>query len=806
MAGLASLLLNYLESLSGRGTIESVRLMSRLPAKKSTVRLNGSLRLTSQIASYNDWTFYAAFLHHFFSPCVVTLPIMPPVISPEAERQEILRHYRRLLRTAKPYLKDGDPKLIKKAFNQSLEAHKEMRRKSGEPYILHPLAVAQIAVEEIGLGTTSIVAALLHDVVEDTPTEISDIEREFGSKVARIIDGLTKISGVFEYGTSEQAENFRKMLLTLSEDVRVILIKIADRLHNMRTLDSMPRHKQLKIASETLYLYAPLAHRLGLYTIKSELEDLYLKFTDTETYNELKSKVRQSQSVRNRFIKEFVQPIDEELKAQGFEYEIKGRPKSIYSILKKMKKQNITFDEVYDLFAIRVILDVPPEQEKAACWQVYSIVTDFYQPNPDRLRDWVSTPKANGYESLHTTVMSRAGQWVEVQIRSRRMDDIAEKGYAAHWKYKDTGSIQPESSLEGWVNKVREMLESNNSSALEFMDEFRQNLFVKEVYAFTPKGKLVILPDKATALDFAFDIHSQIGLHCLGAKVNQKLEPLSYQLRNGDQVEILTSHKQRPTSEWLNYVITTKARSKIKEFLRDDKRAKAEDGHSLLEKRLELISVPFTQENFNRLLAYFNVPTAQEFYYRLAVGQVDGRTIRESLFNEKPLPSVLEPKTFDHEVQKIRGVRPDMLVVGEHTDKFNYSIARCCNPIPGDDVFGFETETGIIIHRTNCPRAVDLMSNYGNRIVRAKWTEQLELAFLAGIRIKGTDRVGLVNDVTRIISTSLKVNMRAITVDSNDGIFEGQIMVFVNDTDHLNKLIHRLSKVNGVLQVERFDS
>ena len=731
---------------------------------------------------------------------------MPPVISPEAERQEILRHYRRLLRTAKPYLKDGDPKLIKKAFNQSLEAHKEMRRKSGEPYILHPLAVAQIAVEEIGLGTTSIVAALLHDVVEDTPTEISDIEREFGSKVARIIDGLTKISGVFEYGTSEQAENFRKMLLTLSEDVRVILIKIADRLHNMRTLDSMPRHKQLKIASETRYLYAPLAHRLGLYTIKSELEDLYLKFTDTETYNELKSKVRQSQSVRNRFIKEFVQPIDEELKAQGFEYEIKGRPKSIYSILKKMKKQNITFDEVYDLFAIRVILDVPPEQEKAACWQVYSIVTDFYQPNPDRLRDWVSTPKANGYESLHTTVMSRAGQWVEVQIRSRRMDDIAEKGYAAHWKYKDTGSIQPESSLEGWVNKVREMLESNNSSALEFMDEFRQNLFVKEVYAFTPKGKLVILPDKATALDFAFDIHSQIGLHCLGAKVNQKLEPLSYQLRNGDQVEILTSHKQRPTSEWLNYVITTKARSKIKEFLRDDKRAKAEDGHSLLEKRLELISVPFTQENFNRLLSYFNVPTAQEFYYRLAVGQVDGRTIRESLFNEKPLPSVLEPKTFDHEVQKIRGVRPDMLVVGEHTDKFNYSIARCCNPIPGDDVFGFETETGIIIHRTNCPRAVDLMSNYGNRIVRAKWTEQLELAFLAGIRIKGTDRVGLVNDVTRIISTSLKVNMRAITVDSNDGIFEGQIMVFVNDTDHLNKLIHRLSKVNGVLQVERFDS
>ena len=670
--------------------------------------------------------------------------------------------------------------------------------------------MAQIAVEEIGLGTTSIVAALLHDVVEDTPTELSDIEREFGPKVMRIIDGLTKISGVFEYGTSEQAENFRKMLLTLSEDVRVILIKIADRLHNMRTLDSMPRHKQLKIASETLYLYAPLAHRLGLYTIKSELEDLYLKYTDTEVYDDIKARIRHSQAARNRFIKEFVQPIDDELKAQSFDYEIKGRPKSIYSILKKIKKQNITFDEVYDLFAIRVILDVPPEQEKAACWQVYSIVTDYYQPNPDRLRDWVSTPKANGYESLHTTVMSQTGQWVEVQIRSRRMDDIAEKGYAAHWKYKDTGSIQPESSLEEWVNRVREMLETNNSSALEFMEEFRQNLFVKEVYAFTPKGKLLILPDKATALDFAFEIHSEIGLRCLGAKVNQKLQPLSYQLRNGDQVEILTSHKQRPTAEWFSYVITPKARAKIRDYIRDDKKAKAEDGKYIFEKRLELLGVPVTPDNLARILAYFNLPTAPEFYYRLAVGQVDGREIRDSLFrDDAPVPrasSVLEPKTFDHEVAKIRGVRSDLLVVGTGTDQFNHSLARCCNPIPGDDVFGFETDQGLIIHRTSCPRAVDLMSNYGNRIVRAKWTDQLELAFLAGIRLKGSDRVGIVNDVTRIISTSLKVNMRSITVDANDGFFEGQILVFVNDTDHLDKLIQRLSKVQGVLQVERFES
>jgi GTP pyrophosphokinase len=735
---------------------------------------------------------------------------MATLIDPEIERQEILRQYRRLLRTAKPYLKEGDARLIKKAFNTSLEAHKDMRRKSGEPYILHPLAVAQIVVEEIGLGTTGIVAALLHDVVEDTPWEIADVEREFGSKVARIVDGLTKISGVFEYGTSEQAENFRKMLLTLSEDVRVILIKLADRLHNMRTLDSMPRHKQLKISSETIYLYAPLAHRLGLYAIKTELEDLHLKYTDTEVYNELVNRVRQSRSARNRFIKEFVQPIDEELSAQGFAFEIKGRPKSIYSILKKMRKQNITFDEVYDLFAIRVILEVPQEQEKAACWQVYSIVTDFYQPNPDRLRDWVSTPKANGYESLHTTVMSRSGQWVEVQIRSRRMDDIAEKGYAAHWKYKDTGAIQPESTLEAWINKVREMLETNNSSALEFMDEFRQNLFVKEVYAFTPKGKLVILPDKATALDFAFDIHTHIGLQCLGAKVNQKLQPLSYQLRNGDQVEILTSQKQKPTEEWLQYVITSKARSRIKEWLRDDKRAKAEDGRFLVEKRLELLGIELSPENLNRLLAHFNTYNVLEFYYRIAIGQLDGREIKADLFSsaiEAPRPpSMLEPKAFDHEVQKVRGVNANMLVIGEQTDKFDYSIAPCCNPIPGDDVFGFETEEGIVIHRTSCPKAVQMMSNYGNRIVRAKWTDQLELAFLAGIRIKGSDRVGLVNDVTRIISNSLKVNMRSITIDSDDGMFEGQIMVFVNDTAHLNKLIQRLSRVNGVLVVQRFDT
>ncbi|GGG29747.1 RelA/SpoT family protein [Pontibacter amylolyticus] len=729
------------------------------------------------------------------------------MIDPEAERKEILRHYRRLLRHAKPFLKDNDAKIIKKAFNTSVEAHKDMRRKSGEPYILHPLAVAQIAVEEIGLGTTSIVAALLHDVVEDTDMEVEEVEREFGTSVARIIEGLTKISGVFDYGTSQQAENFRKMLLTLSDDVRVILIKLADRLHNMRTLDSMPRHKQLKIASETMYLYAPLAHRLGLYAIKSELEDLYLKYTDTDTYKDISTKIRQTRSARGKFIKDFISPIEEELRRHGFKFNIKGRPKSIYSILKKIKKQNITFEEIYDLFAIRITLDVPLEHEKAACWQVYSIITDFYQPNPDRLRDWVNTPKANGYESLHTTVMSKSGQWVEVQIRTKRMDEIAERGYAAHWKYKSDGS-GGESGLEMWINKVRDMLENNTANALEFMDEFRKNLFVEEVFVFTPKGELLILPDRATALDFAFEIHSEIGLHCLGAKVNQKLVPLSFRLRNGDQVEILTSQKQKPNEEWLDYVVTSKARSRIKEYLREDRKNKSEQGKAMLERRLVYLKVPETQGNLNKLMAFFNVPTVQDLHYRIATGHIDIKNIKEVIFSAQAErgSSMLEPKSFDREVQKIRGVTSDMLVIGENTSNMNYKVAACCNPIPGDEVFGFETEEdGIEIHRTTCKKGIELMSNYGNRIIKAKWTDQKELAFLAGIRIKGTDRVGLVNDLTRIISNSLRVNMRSITIDSHDGIFEGNIMVFVNDTGHLDKLIQRMGKVTGVLTVERFD-
>lgn len=731
----------------------------------------------------------------------------------EEERKQILKRYRRLLRQAKPVLKEGDARLIKKAFNVSLEAHKDMRRKSGEPYIYHPLEVALVCVEEIGLGTTSIVAALLHDVVEDTDWELEDIEREFGYKVMTIIDGLTKIAGVFDYGSSQQAENFRKMLLTLSDDVRVILIKLADRLNNMRTLASMPRHKQLKISSETMYLYAPLAHRLGLYAIKSELEDLYLKFTDTDTYKEIVQKIQQSKSYRNKFIKKFIQPIEEELLRQNFDFTIKGRPKSVYSIYSKMKKQGIPFEEVYDLFAVRIILKSELESEKADCWQVYSIVTDFYRPNPDRLRDWISTPRSNGYESLHTTVMSNPGQWVEVQIRTNRMDEIAERGYAAHWKYKEKDTKAP-SGLDDWITQVRGLLESNDSNAIEFMDDFRGNLFQEEVFVFTPKGDLKVLPFGATALDFAFEIHTEVGAKCIGAKVNQKLVPISHKLKNGDQVEILTSNKQKPNEDWLNNVITSRAKAKIKDALRDEKKSAIGDGKDIVRRKLKQMKMPFSSETIEKLRAYFELKTANEFYYRVGKGTIDPTTIKAfKEFREKQKlqqktiqEKVKDETTFTKEIKGLKGPEHDQLLIGEDMDVVDYILAKCCNPIPGDDVFGFVTvNEGIKIHRTSCPNALELLSNHGNRVIKARWTSQKEIAFLAGLHIIGTDRVGLINDVTKVISSELKVNMRSITVDSDAGIFEGTIKLYVNNTSHLDKLMSNLSKVEGIIKVSRFD-
>ncbi|WP_194975998.1 RelA/SpoT family protein [Aquiflexum lacus] len=734
----------------------------------------------------------------------------------EEERKEIIKRYRKLLKMAKPMLKDGDSKIIKKAFNVSNEAHKEMRRKSGEPYIYHPLEVALICVEEIGLGTTSIVSALLHDVVEDTDWELEDIEKEFGLKVMQIIDGLTKISGVFEYGSSQQAENFRKMLLTLSDDVRVILIKIADRLNNMRTLESMPRHKQLKIASETMYLYAPLAHRLGLYTIKSELEDLYLKFTDSDTYQFILTKINETRVSRNKFIKSFIAPIEEELELQGFKFTIKGRPKSVFSIYNKMKKQNIPFEEVYDLFAVRIIIESEVDNEKADSWQVYSIVTDFYRPNPDRLRDWISTPRANGYESLHTTVMSNTGQWVEVQIRSARMDDIAERGYAAHWKYKDKDIVQAKAGtgLDDWITQVRTLLESNDGSAIEFMDDFRGNLFHDEVFVFTPKGELKVLPFGATALDFAFEIHTEVGAKCIGAKVNQRLVPINHKLKNGDQVEILTSNKQKPTEDWLNSVVTSKAKAKIKDALREDKKSILMDGKEIVQRKLKQMKIEFTSEIVEQLRAYFETKTPNEFYYKVGRGVIDATSIKsfkEFRDHKKQKGKVTYEKvkdetSFTKEIKNLKGPEHDQLLIGEDMDVVDYILAKCCNPIPGDDVFGFVTiNEGIKIHRTSCPNALELLSNHGNRVIKARWTSQQQIAFLAGLRIVGTDRVGLINDVTKVISNELKVNMRSITVDSDSGLFEGTIKLYVHSTSHLEKMVANLSKVEGIIKVTRFD-
>lgn len=734
------------------------------------------------------------------------------VIDTEQEKREIISRYRRLLRKAKPILNDGDAKLIKKAFTISLEAHKDMRRKSGEPFIFHPLAVAEICVEEIGLGTTSIIAALMHDVVEDTDIELADIERMFGKKIARIIDGLTKIRGVFEYGTSQQAENFRKMLFTLSEDVRVILIKLADRLHNMRTLDSMPRNKQLKVANETIYLYAPLAHRLGLNAFKTELEDLYLRFTDRHVYESIAQNIDATKAVRTKFIKQFMVPIKDELDKLKIDYEIIGRPKSIYSIWNKMRKQNIPFEEVFDLFAIRIIIDTAVDHEKALCWQVYSIVTDSYTPNPNRLRDWISTPKSNGYESLHTTVMAKNGQWVEVQIRSKRMDEIAEKGYAAHWKYKDS-STTAESNLEKWLARVRDLLEQNDHSALDFVDDFKGNLFSEEVFVFTPKGELKTLPYGSTALDFAFDIHTQVGSKCIGAKVNNKLVPINYVLKNGDQIEILTSQKQKPHEDWLRFVVSSKAKARIKDELKEDKKKLAEEGKEIVIRKLRQGKEEPTPQLMEQMREYFKMAANFDLYYRVGKGFITSADIKKFLENKppfskvRPFNHVAEPKPLDAEIGKPKGRYDDILLIGEDMDVVDYKLAKCCTPIPGDDVFGFvSVNEGIKIHRTNCPNAPELLSHHGNRVVKAKWTSQHEVAFLTGLKIRGTDRVGLINDVTKIISEELKVNMSSMSIHTDSGIFEGEIMLYVNDTRHLEQMIEKLRSVEGVVKASRFDS
>lgn len=725
------------------------------------------------------------------------------------EKKEILNRYKNLLSASRRRMEKGDKALIRKAFELAVDAHKDMRRKSGEPYIYHPIAVAQICAEEIGLGTTSIVCALLHDTVEDTDITIEDIKGMFGERIAKIIDGLTKISGVFDHTSSLQAENFRKMLLTLSDDIRVILIKLADRLHNMRTLESMAHDKQIKIASETLYLYAPLAHRLGLNAIKSELEDLGLKYTHRDAYDDIAEKLKESEPERKKFIAKFIEPLKDILKEQNFKFKILGRPKSIFSIYNKIKNKGVVFEEIYDLFAIRIVINSKPEEEKSDCWKIYSIITDFYHPSPERLRDWISTPKANGYESLHTTVMGPEGKWVEVQIRTDRMDEIAEKGYAAHWKYKDTAS-EKESQLEEWIGRIREMLESPEENALDFIDDFKLNLFAEEIFVFTPKGEMRTVPSSATALDFAFDIHTKIGEHCIGAKVNHKLVPLSYELKSGDQVEILTSKKQHPNEDWLKYVITAKAKAKIKNALKEQRKKTAEEGREILERKFYRHKLEFTIQNIKEFAGFLKLPSTQEVFYRAAKDAVGSDEIKEFVnFKKHPEKYVNKKLEQQHTIEELvntkRG-KSDWLVIGDDMEQLDYKLSPCCNPIPGDDVFGFITVgEGIKIHRVNCPNALKMLSNYAYRVVKAKWNSQQLLTFLASIQIKGTDALGIVNNITKIISTQHNVNMRSITFDTEDGIFEGMIMVYVHSTEHLTQLIGNLKKVQGVISVQRID-
>lgn len=728
-------------------------------------------------------------------------------IDQEKERKEILSAFKGLLRSTKN-LDREKIKRIRKAFNVALEAHKGVRRKSGEPYIYHPIAVARICAQEIGLGTTSIICALLHDTVEDTYITLDDIEELFGTECRQIIDGLTKIPEVLDENASLQAENFRKMILTISDDVRVVLIKLADRLHNMRTLGGMRADKQLKISSETRFLYAPLAHRLGLYSIKSELDDLAFKYTNPDIYTMIEGKIKSTKAVRYRFIRRFMRPIKEVLDSEGYKFEIKIRTKSIASIWKKMQVKQIPFEEVYDLFAVRIILDSLPENEKSDCWKVYSIVTDFYQPNPDRLRDWISTPRANGYESLHTTVMSPQGKWVEIQIRTQRMDEIAEKGLAAHYKYKEHDSSV--SKLDRWISEIRDLIENQELDALEFVNEFKLNLFSDEIYVFTPKGDLRVLPNKSTILDFAYDIHTHIGNQCIGGKVNNTLVPLSYELKNGDQVEIITSPKQKPTSDWMKMVTSARALHKIQDFLKIERKRISVDGKEILERKLALFGLKSGENNLNTIQNFYNLPSLDELFIRIAKGKIDLNEIRGLKENNGVLQSDLKTEsrkdTDGYVVYTKINKKDDVLVVGEDFKNIHYKLAKCCHPIPGDPILGFITKSeGITIHRTDCNHVEDMMSKYAYRCIKAKWKQKELESHLAKIKLVGIDDVGIVNRITSIISNQLNVNMRSISFKAVDGLFEGEIEVLVYDREHLFQLMDEFRMIEGVKSIERMD-
>ncbi|MDB2385368.1 RelA/SpoT family protein [Polaribacter sp.] len=736
----------------------------------------------------------------------------------EEENKEIANRYKDLLKGTYEVLSKEDKELIRKAFDIAVDAHSLQRRKTGEPYIYHPIAVAKIVAYEIGLDAVSIASALLHDVVEDTEYTIEDMERLFGETIAKIVNGLTKISRLNkEQNASIQAENFRKMLLTLHDDVRVILIKIADRLHNMQTMDAMPPHKQLKIASETLYIYAPLAHRLGLYNIKTELEDLGLKYTETEAYNGILSKIKESKEEQKKYLETFSETIKSELNKENIDCEIKGRFKSVYSIRKKMIRQNVTFDEVYDKYAIRIIYNPKSEEDdKFEAWKIYTILTSYFSPNPARLRDWISQPKSTGYEALHITVIGPGSKWVEVQIRSARMNEIAEKGYAAHFKYKQGDDT--EAGLEGWLNKLKETLESQSLNAVDFVENFKLNLYAKEIYVFTPKGELKSLPKDASALDFAFSIHTDVGLKCRGAKVNGKLVPLSHTLKSGDQIEVITSNTNKPNSRWLDFVITARAKTKIKSALREEEKKVAEEGKAILQRKLRHLKIPFDEKSINQLVNFFKLRTSFDLFYRIGNGAIDNTKLKAFVsqrnstilnFFKNKLGKGSDAKNDQRQNVETDEVsnKFDALVFGKEEEKLDYKLSKCCNPIPGDNVFGFLTiNDGLKVHKNNCPNAISLQSNYAYRIMKAKWIDSTKYDFKVFLKLSGVDNKGIVNEVTRIISTNMGVFINSINIKGDGGVFDGKLSITVKNSSQLDRLIRKMQKVSGIKKVERVNS
>ncbi len=729
----------------------------------------------------------------------------------EKENKAILQEYKELLRISYQTLTAEDKKLIRKAFDVAMDAHKDQRRKSGEAYFFHPIAVAKIVASEIGLGATAIAAALMHDVVEDTPITVEDIDKMFGPKVAQLVEGLTKISKVQkEMNVSMQAENFRKMLLTLNDDVRVILIKIADRLHNMQTLETMEDYKQVKIASETLYIYSPLAHRLGLYKIKNKLEDLGLKYTEPGIYNDIVSKIKETKEEQDAYIKDISDILKKSLDAENLDYIIKGRPKSIYSIYRKMKAQGVSFDEVYDKFALRIVYKSTPHEEKFLAWKIYSIVTDHYRPSPSRLRDWISSPKTTGYEALHITVMGPKGRWVEVQVRSERMDEIAEKGYAAHYKYKQGGD--EDSGLDIWLNLLKEALENSETNAVDFVEDFKMNLYSKEIFVFTPKGEIKSLPKGATSLDFAFSIHSEVGIRTRGTRVNGKLVPLNHELKSGDQIEIITSQYQKPTLNWLDYVTTSRAKTKIKNVLNENTKKIAEEGKEILTRKLKHLKITMSESVVNELVNFFKLKTSLDLFYRVGVGAIENQQLKDyaaqksntfiNFFKNKIKRST---STTNEDIHKqVLNSNYDMLVFGADQDKLDYKLSTCCNPIPGDEVFGFITiNEGIKVHKRDCPNAISMQSNYAYRIMQAKWIDSSQQEFKAILHITGMDTIGLTNKLTKVISDNMNVNIQSISLSGDAGIFKGQIAVIVQNNSILKRLIDNIKQIDGIDKVTR---